>query len=252
MADLVWQVQLLCEQEYGEFLVENFDAGNVRVRPSDREPGYVLEADSFREFVDAESVRSAAQGLALLLVGLISLERGRPRKLEIGAIHKLDAGRRVHTSLSFTESISVGVALTGISLGPPGAEMIGVIQPARSAIKSRLALAELDTNVRKVVRLLAKSAGNWVDLYRIYEVVEDDVGGQHSLQGLSWITPADVRRFKHSANSVVVGGDEARHGKEGAHPPSDPMELYEASSFVRRLVELWLTWKAKSATRPVA
>ena len=102
-------------------------------------------------------------------------------------------------------------------------------------------LARSDSAVAKALRLLSAADSNsWVGLYRIYEVVEADVGGESALKTCGWGSPADLKRFKHSANSVSVGGDAARHGKELTSPPNNPMSLEEAGSYVTYIVSAWL------------
>jgi hypothetical protein len=55
-----------------------------------------------------------------------------------------------------------------------------------------------------------------------------------------WASEAQLRRFKHSANSVKAAGDEARHGVEATAPPVDPMTITEAKSLVDILLARWL------------
>ncbi len=59
----------------------------------------------------------------------------------------------------------------------------------------------------------------------------------------TWCEGSDLKRFKRSANSVTVAGDDARHGKEWQVPPPNPMSLEEASAYVEQLVRRWLESK---------
>jgi hypothetical protein len=105
-------------------------------------------------------------------------------------------------------------------------------------------LAAGDKAIAKVLRLLSASdAMTWVGLYRIHEVIEDDAGGQHKLEKQGWGSTDDLRRFKHSANSMQVGGDKSRHGKEPQVPPKNPMTLAEAEAYAKYIVQAWLASK---------
>jgi hypothetical protein len=64
-----------------------------------------------------------------------------------------------------------------------------------------------------------------------------------NLQKETWSLPSDLNRFKHSANSVQVAGDKARHGKETTHPPKNPMSLDQAAAYLRYLLESWISAK---------
>ena len=123
----------------------------------------------------------------------------------------------------------------------------GKIRPAASetprTVKA-VRLAATDAAVAKVLRLMAADdAYTWVGMYRIHEVIEHALGGETPMKKMEWGSTADLKRFKHSANSVTVGGDEARHGKELEQPPKFPMNLDEADAYLRYVVQAWLTSK---------
>jgi len=103
--------------------------------------------------------------------------------------------------------------------------------------------AATDNAVAKVLRLHAADDLTYRDLYVIYEVIEADTGGKSQLLSQGWATDEQISRFKHSANSVSVLGDEARHGHEARKPPKKPMPLTEARIFVNALVKAWFRTK---------
>ncbi|MFZ1765098.1 MAG: hypothetical protein WAT68_00280 [Candidatus Nitrotoga sp.] len=133
-------------------------------------------------------------------------------------------------------------AVTAVVTDASGNVITRPSPPPRSAVL--LQLAYTDQAVAKVLRLLsAADAMTWVGLYRLHEVIEADVGGQHKLEKSGWGSTDDFRRFKHSANSVQVGGDKSRHGKEPQVPPKNPMTLAEAEAYGKYIVQAWLTSK---------
>jgi hypothetical protein len=94
------------------------------------------------------------------------------------------------------------------------------------------------------MRLIAASDYmSWGGLYRLYEVIEGDMGGEHELKTVFCGSAKDIKRFKHSANSVTVAGDDARHANESGRPPEQPMTLYEAEAFLKYLLKRWLAEK---------
>ena len=56
--------------------------------------------------------------------------------------------------------------------------------PARSWAK----VADKDDTVSKALRLFGEGAKDWVGLYRLLEVVEDDVSGVEKLVDAGWAT----------------------------------------------------------------
>jgi hypothetical protein len=107
----------------------------------------------------------------------------------------------------------------------------------------RLGLA--DPKVAKALRLLGTEEHDWVSLYRLYEVIEDDVGSLDNIVRYGWATKASIRRFKHTANSPGAVGDASRHGKESTTSPPDPMDLGEARALIEVILHNWLRSKMK-------
>lgn len=77
-----------------------------------------------------------------------------------------------------------------------------------------------------------KSQLLWTDLYRLFEVVVDGAGGIDVIVTDGWASRTQLRRFKHSANSVKAAGDQARHGVEPTTPPPDAMTISEARALL--------------------
>jgi hypothetical protein len=166
--------------------------------------------------------------------------------LKYGALYRpnQNGGRdifvRIRESLQIRVEMGAVTAIVADAAGNVIAQPVP--PPPRSAVL--LQLAAEDAAIAKVLRLLsAQDAMTWVGLYRIHEVIEDDVGGQHKFEKEGWGSADDLRRFKHSANSVEVGGDKARHGKEPQVPPKNPMTLAEAEAYVRYIIQAWLAGK---------
>src|SRR6266849_8946952 len=97
----------------------------------------------------------------------------------------------------------------------------------------------------KALRLRDDDSRGWVELYRLYEVIESDIG-RPVIVANGWVSDRDIGRFKHTANSVEAAGDEARHGKEETDPPARPLSLAEARTLIDRLLSGWLAFKAGS------
>lgn len=242
----IWQVQLEGDVRDLKFLAEVFATGPRKVLRDESGPGYLYESDSFRSCSASQEVEQLAEGELAILSGILELERDARDGLRYGAVFRLNPSGGRDVFVSIHESLQVRVEMGAVTAIVTDAVGNVIAQPPspppRSAVLFRLAAG--DTAIAKVLRLLSASdAMTWVGLYRIHEVIEDDVGGQHKLEKQGWGSADDLRRFKHSANSVQVGGDKSRHGKEPQVPPKNPMTLAEAEAYAKYIVQAWLASK---------
>jgi len=101
-------------------------------------------------------------------------------------------------------------------------------------------IAQQNPDVAKAFRLLGAGNLNWVNLYRLYEIIKKDIGGIEEIVNRGWATKKSLKRFKHTANSPDAIGDDARHGKQPTKPPKNPMALGEARSLLKLILHNWL------------
>jgi hypothetical protein len=249
MSSWRWQTQVVGLRSDLEFLVRHFSLGPVRILEAERRDGFVLESETFDTLSTAEEVLARASELLLILSGVLGIERDVVEPLRCGAVlKKHDDGRQdadvcQHETLNARAEFIAGIAYADDPSGRPA-----IAQPSQPLSVKAVELALRDSAMAKALRLMGRGAKSWGDLYRLYEVLEGDLGGQHRVQSLCWVSETDLRRFKHSANSVSVGGDEARHGRELQQPPPNPMTLPEAESFVLHLLAAWIEQKLHIAS----
>jgi hypothetical protein len=102
-------------------------------------------------------------------------------------------------------------------------------------------LAEEDEIVKNVFRQITDFEPNWINLYKVYEIVNKDAGRTKIEQ---W-TNKNIGLFRRTANSQRAIGDDARHGVDKEPPPKEPMSLYEADALIMTLLQKWLQWKCE-------
>jgi hypothetical protein len=102
-------------------------------------------------------------------------------------------------------------------------------------------LAEEDEIVKNVFRLITEFEPNWINLYKVYEIVKKDAGKKKIEE---W-TKNKISQFTHTANSQSAIGDDARHGVDRNDPPKEPMSISEAEALIRNLLQKWLQWKCE-------
>ena len=92
-----------------------------------------------------------------------------------------------------------------------------------------------DEKMKKVLYFRAQPE-NWVNLYKVYEAIIDDVTTQEFEK---WMGKKHISLFTHTANSLSATKGEGRHGKESNQPPQEPMKLFEAKNFIHKSMEIW-------------
>lgn len=203
---------------------------------------YVLESIRFDSIHDSELVSELSHRLLALIYGAGRLAFGIERRITIGGIVELREGKRIfHESLRDALEIRATMSVE-ITRGDGTVE----IRLPADNVAGWVSLAESDERVAKVLRLIGPGITSFAELYKVFEVIADDVGGR--IWDEKWASKDDVRRFKHTANSPGALGDDARHGAEHTTPPVNPMPWHEAAALVRKVILEWIGFKM--AQRP--
>lgn len=182
-------------------------------------------------------------------------------------IASCDAQRRKETWNRVHELIAIvngagrleGTILNAVNLGqlcyldPHGEEQFfpiyadfdGMLPACRSGLPDPSQFVSLGLHNEAVAKALRLFSGHldWVNLYRIFEVIVEDVP-KVDLIRLGWATHDDCNAFTGSANNASVTGDSARHGKIGEGVPRSTMSLANAQRFVSGLLRTWLEMKS--------
>ncbi|MDP2200808.1 MAG: hypothetical protein Q8K07_02225 [Methylicorpusculum sp.] len=240
-----WQIQIQGWPSDLEHLALHFTMPPIRVARDEQNGGFIYESSAFSDCATSQEVLHVAEQELAVLSGVFKTARGAHEPFRSGAVYRQNeaGGRDVFAHIR--EGLQVRCEAGEVTMTITDSQGNVVNKPNPPPRTRLLAqLASSDVAVAKVMRLCVdKDSESWVGLYRIYEVVEADVGGQKAFASHGWGSINDLKRFKHSANSVTVAGDAARHGKESEQPPKQPMSLDEAAALIGYLVQAWLAWK---------
>ncbi|NJD78871.1 MAG: hypothetical protein FIB08_17550 [Candidatus Methanoperedens sp.] len=200
---------------------------------------FILKSTDFNLLKDADDVRNKANEILSQINGAAKLALGMRKPVTVASVGKINDDGTVYGFVSIPSPINLRTSVSASLTAPDG-----TIQESHQGdpIPSWITVAQHDINVAKALRLFGKDINDWVNLYRIYEVIESDVGDKSSIINKGWATENAIRRFKHTANSPGAIGDEARHGNQ-TPPPKDPMALSEAKSLVETILRNWLCSK---------
>jgi len=237
---MAWEVSLVGDATDLAMLEQSFHGPDLTI--SNRGEEYVLTSPVFEALGQAAPIRERARGLLELLNGACRMALDSRTLIRDGAVvfQHPDGRRHMHVSL---ESV---IAHCRASLSYTITHCDGTSETYHPAdpVREWLGLAETDAAVAKVLRLMSSGVWDWVNLYRIYEVVEEDYGGIRHVVSKGWATKKAIRLFKQTANSSEAIGADARHGSRSTTPPPMPMSPPEAKSLIQTIVQSWLRAKA--------
>jgi len=192
---------------------------------------YVLKSSNFDQLENAADVRKRAEEILSLLNGTAKLALGTQQKLTIDAVVEMrDDGKKV--TVRFLSDTVYGRSSISTSVKTSNGN-VQEIHPA-DPIPNWIRTARTDKNVAEIFRVLGTSVLDWINLYRVYEIIKSDVGGKDKIADNGWATKGQIDLFKRTAQAY-------RHGKlKGYTPPKKPMTLSEAESFVKKILRKWL------------
>lgn len=243
----MWFFQLSGHDADLRALVEAFGDGDIRV--SKEGDQYFLSSPRFEGFNDANEARDVALLVAAILNGTLSVGLNGTEPVSVGNGYTRGAdGKQAYTlfaGLGEFRLRGIPAGLTALLTGGKTQRDTGV------PIQDWALLGLEDQAVAKVLRLNATPPLDWFDLYRILEIIADDVGGGSGRRGITeiesrgWMPHGSAKLLKWTAGSVDVLGSEARHGVQHNDPPPNPMPIGEARKLVRMFTWPWLESKIR-------
>lgn len=207
----------------------------VRLFPSGADPSvsmaedgtYYLSGAAIDRAVEAADALKVASDVLPLLngAGRAGSADFRPVKLAERLIDETKTERHVFV---FAEAHMEGRGR--LTVGDPRA-------PSPSPAASK---ASSDPVLMEAIRRMGESPDlSWIDLYKIFEVLEEGAGGEAALRKRTGVTKAQISRFTHTANHPGGGGELARHARSRQQPPADPMTVEEGRAVIRELISSW-------------
>jgi len=196
---------------------------------------YYLTSSHWESPTNTSDVLSEATKLLEYISAVAKIySRGFPR---LGREHicEVDEEGKRHNRVELLVKILPGLDSFSIPL-EGGQDIIPILE-----FDSWRKLAKEDERVKNVFRLFRDFEHDWINLYKVYEIVYQDAGRTKIEQ---W-TNKKIGLFTQTANSQRAIGDDARHAVDKHDPPKEPMSLPEADALIRNLLKQWLQWKCE-------
>lgn len=237
---MTWMVQLAGDTSDLSALAQSLTGTDISVSHDGQD--YVLRSDRFAPADDAAAVRKTAEDMVALLNGASRLALDATQSISVRAVYwRRNDGTR--DTFVFAEPLAIGFRAISPTVKVTHAD--GTVEEFHPAdpVKQWMALALSNKAIANVFRILSSGTLDWVNLYRILEIIKVDVGGLDSIASDGWATKASMELFKRTANSPGALGLDARHGAERTEPPPKAMPISEARTLINSIVHAWLRAK---------
>ena len=230
-----WRVIINGDRVDLKLLAESFTKPEYLIR--DEGDNYTLSSSEFESINDPGKIGDHAKTLIERINGALILALGSNIPVSSGGVYELGAnGNRLIYTSEHIQAHCRAFA-TGSVVHADGS--VEEMRPA-DPIRQWSDLASRDKAVGNVLSLLGTKPADWVNLYRLYEIVEKDSGG---IERRGWATGSTIRNFKHTANHPDATGLDSRHGRMPGDPPKKPMLLCEAKALIHSIIQAWLREK---------
>jgi hypothetical protein len=219
-----------------ETIARHFDSGDPAIG-QDENGEYYLTSQSLDALWDkAGEMRERALWLLTQINGLAcALDSGfRP----VALVSRFsDEQGRLH------QVVAADSAVGRATVGMPVITVNGEVQnPMPSPAPSYLQQGAHDPDVAEALAIMGRAGETigWSDLYKVFEIIRESIGGHQALVNLGWKSKKDISAFTVSANSPTVSGEAARHARLNSGTPQHTMTISAGRAMVRDLLLVWL------------
>ncbi len=218
-----------------EELARAFPTGDTRVVAEGDE--YYLTSRELDDAADCVDHPQVALRLLRRMNGIARLGRTDHRNVELHGRFSQPSGSN-HTFVTVKEEIRIRDSATAVVTRANG-EIVRPAPPPAPSGPAFLRTAAGHPDAREALDILGKPGSvDWVDLYKIFEIVRDAVKPTH-LDRTAWVTKDDLHAFTGSANLPSVSGEQARHARMPGTPRRS-MTIDQGREFIGRLMTGWL------------
>lgn len=222
-----WAVRLAGDKSVMSALARVYPGPDPQVRQGDR-GDYFLSSPDFLRFPDALDVMNAAAPLLATMCGLLNLCGNYVGEVWAENAEWIDAeGRR--------GGIGASVRMRANVVGAKDLARLEqrVTPEARTRATLLHSLAPHNPTLRTLLEVAGWHRLSWGDLYLLYELLTEALGGPKRLAEFGGVSKADLDRFRRTANTY-------RHATTVAHISFRRMSIHEAILLIRGLACSWI------------
>jgi hypothetical protein len=232
-----WLVRLKGHEFDLEELSDHFTSTDRNVK-KDEDGYYYVTSEDFNRITDSDAVHKRALELIEHMNGAATYHAGgNYRPVEFDGLAQIDESGQPRNFVFLSGVIEGRSRITAkLTVGDQDSTDDAPQPPGEVAVLVNLA----DQNEKVADALRFYQRGDWINLFKAWEIVCDDARGSHIVVKNGWAVERDRNRFTGTAQSRGELGDEARHASERYKAPKDPMTLNEARAFVRSVIRAWV------------
>lgn len=235
-----WKVRLNGSESGLQDLEESFDDDPKIVAEDDE---YYVRSQKFESLDDPDEIRKVANDFVRYIRNFGQRDSLLVSDLEASHVVKEREDGTEHTYVQ-AETSTIGVTATTARVEYEGEDGEAEVFLPADRTKEWTQLALRDEKVSDLADLLYQG-DDWVNLYRIYEFIQDNIESEDNIVNQGWWSESEKTRFKQTANSRDAIGDDARHANNRIPAPTDPMTQAEAKRQIDTLVDHWLQHKKR-------
>jgi hypothetical protein len=228
-----WKIRLRGSVEGLRQLEESFNDDPEVVAENE---DYYIRSEIFERLDEPDEIRSEAHRIVESIRIFGSLDSLPVTDLETSVLVEENKDGTEHIYAQ-AKGVGIGIGSANPTIKAENEEI--EVPPPADQTEKRTLLAIKDQKVFELANLISKGK-NWVNLYRIFEFVQDNIESEDNIVDQGWWSRAEKERFKRTANSRDAIGDSARHGDSRTSPPTNKMSHDEAQSQINILIERWL------------
>lgn len=199
---------------------------------------FFIKSEGFNECECVEDVLRQGEEIIKIINGIAEINLSLSSKFEVLGATVIDEEMQNIVS-NYRQNSFSGVVTIRTELNNEN--------KAENSLENWIELSEIDENIRKVFRLLSYGLDSFVNMYRVCEIIKNDLG--KSYLRILEIEKREIDRFTGSANRSDASGDLARHGYLPGEPmKQSPMNISEAYDFIYQMIYKWIHYKMKTNT----
>ncbi len=232
-----WRVKLSGEDTDLEELSKSFNSETLKIWED--EGNYILGSSDFNGVAEADIVLKKSEEILTSINAASKVIQSLQKPIKVSGVESLNENGK-STKYIFPESVALVARM-----GRPTVLIDGKVEETRiyEELPNIVILARRDRDVAAVLNYLKAESTEMANLYKIYEIIRANVGGDKSMRDNGWASMSQFKSFRTTANSPHAMGYKARHGVWREQLPKNPMSLNEAESLILHLVKCWFDSK---------
>jgi hypothetical protein len=222
-----WEAMLEGDEFDLQALPDHFDTD-----PQVRGDGglYWLSTSTFDSQHEAALVQEAARAVVARINGAMRLLDNGFQSVSLSGRYRNENGDHVVLGIA-SAVLRLRTGVVGITGGTHGPRPIGPREYAQ--------LGTTDIAAADVLLVLGRGDLDWYDLWKVFEIVREDIGGEAAIIRKGLATKSVVSAFRVSANHPGVSGEAARHARMPG-VPKRTMAIGQGRTFISDLARSWM------------